>query len=780
METVKEMKKILIFALILVGFSSVVSQVVLVRELLITFYGNELSVGFILASWLFWVGMGSWFLGRRADRIKRGIEVFILTQFLIWLLLPLEILLVRTSKSIIGVGLGEIIGPFPMFYFSFLVLAPLCLVIGFQFALGCRVYNQIIREAPKAIGRVYIYDAIGDMAGGIIFTFLLVYLFHSFHCAFLIGSLNLFAAFLLATIRSTSYIPHHTSHIPHPTSRKPLAILTLLLLALSVYLFSSSKIDNLQDQSTRWRWRGYQLVEERNSIYGNLVTTKRNDQYSFYENGLLSFTTSDREFNEYVTHLTMLEHPKPKKILLVGGGVSGGLQEILKHDPDSVDYVELDPELIRLAKKYLPPSDRKALEDKRVKVHYLDGRLFVKRVKEKYDLVMVNLPDPCTAQLNRCYTREFFKETKDILRDDGIISLGISSKEAYLGEEMGDFNASIYYTLKDVFPNIVAIPGEYLLLFASSSEKVLTYDDGILNRRFTERKIKTDFLTPYHISYQFTPRKISYLLGALEEAKGAKRNFDFQPISYYYDIVLWASYFYPASRKLFASFAKLNVWHFASILAILVFLLILLSRRSPKIRKSFTPLAIATTGFAGITLEVVLILAFQVLYGYLYSRIGLIVALFMVGLTAGALLMIKQLPKIKRNLLVLSRLEGAVAIYALLLPLSLIALSKVKGIYLYPLSQIVFPILVALTGLLVGLEFPLANKIYLRGREVGKAAGLLYGVDLFGSCLGALLASVLLIPILGIIQTCLIVSLFNLSTFILLISISKKEKLSLY
>lgn len=776
------MRKILIFALILVGFSSVVSQVVLVRELLVTFYGNELSIGFILASWLFWVGMGSWFLGRRADRIKRGIEVFILTQFLIWLLLPLEILLVRMSKSIIGVGLGEIIGPFPMLYFSLLVLAPLCLVIGFQFALGCRVYNQIIKEAPKAIGRVYIYDAIGAMSGGIIFTFLLVYFLHSFHCALLIGSLNLLAALLLSITGSSP--PAGEAGVKGQGLRiRRISILTLLFLALSIYLFGSSKIDRFQNQSTKWRWRGYQLVEEKNSIYGNLVTTKRNDQYSFYENGLLSFTTSDREFNEYVTHLTMLEHPRPKKVLLIGGGVSGGLQEILKHNPDSVDYVELDPWLIRMAKNYLPPSDRKALENKRVRVHYLDGRLFVKRanpapagrsgVKEKYDLIMVNLPDPCTAQLNRCYTREFFKETKDILKDDGIISLGISSKEAYLGKEMGDFNASIYYTLKDIFPNIVAIPGEHLLLFASPSEKVLTYDDRILNKRFSERKIETDFLTPYHISYQFTPKKISYLLTSLEEAKGIKKNFDFQPISYYYDIVLWASYFYPASRRLFALFTKLNVWHFASILAILVFLLILLSRRSPRMRRSFTPLAIATTGFAGITLAIVLILAFQVLYGYLYSRIGLIVALFMVGLTLGALLMIKQLPKIKKDLLVLSRLEGAVTIYALLLPFFLIALSKVKGIYLYPLSQIVLPLLVALTGLLVGLEFPLANKLYLNGQEVGKTAGLLYGVDLFGSCLGALLASALLIPILGILQTCLIVSLFNLSTFLLLTSTLK-------
>jgi spermidine synthase len=737
----------------------------LVRELLITFYGNELSIGFILAAWGFWVGLGSWILGRRADRIKKGIDVFILTQFLVWLLLPLEILLVRVSKNIMGIGVGEIIGPLPMLYFSLIVLAPLSLVIGFQFALGCRIYYQMTNKASQTVGRVYIYDAAGNMAGGIIFTFLLIHLLHSWRYALLIGSLNLVGGLLLAVIRFSSSNPLRSS--------RRISIPILLLLILSIYLFGSSKIDKFQDISTKWRWKGFQVVKEKNSIYGNLVITKRGAQYSIYENGLLSFTSSDREFNEYVAHLTMLEHPRPKKVLIIGGGLSGILWEIIKYRPDSVDYVELDPELIRLTKEHFLPYNPMVMKGKGMKVHYLDARLFVKRAKNKYDVIMVNLPDPCTARLNRCYTKEFFREVKAILKDDGIISLGISSKEAYLGKEMAEFNASIYYTLQDIFPNIVAIPGEYLLLLASPGKDILTYQDQILNKRFLERKIKTKFLTPYYITHQFTPDRISYLLSSLEKAKGARKNLDFQPISYYYDTVLWATYFHPAGRKLFASLTKLKVAHFAGPLAILVLLLGSLSKRYPGIRRSFTPLAIATTGFAGITLEIVLILAFQVLYGYLYSRIGLIVALFMAGLAGGAFIMVRQLPKIKKDLSVLARLEGVITIYALLVPLSLIALSKIKGEALYPLAQLVFPVLVILTGLLVGLEFPLANKIYLRGKEVGKTAGLVYGIDLFGSCVGALLASAIFIPILGILQTCLIVALFNLSTFILLASIPK-------
>jgi len=90
----------------------------------------------------------------------------------------------------------------------------------------------------------------------------------------------------------------------------------------------------------------------------------------------------------------------------------------------------------------------------------------------------------------------------------------------------------------------------------------------------------------------------------------------------------------------------------------------------------------------------------------------------------------------------------------------------------------VFAFLPIIAGFIGGFQFPLASKICLKNREVehpdevgevGRWAGFLYGVDLLGSCLGALLASLILIPILGIFQTCLLVSILNFGVLVLLI-----------
>ena len=83
-------------------------------------------------------------------------------------------------------------------------------------------------------------------------------------------------------------------------------------------------------------------------------------------------------------------------------------------------------------------------------------------------------------------------------------------------------------------------------------------------------------------------------------------------------------------------------------------------------------------------------------------------------------------------------------------------------------------ILNLLVGVLTGLEFPLASKIYLQKvRKVAGVAGSLYAADLLGSVLGALFTAILFIPVLGLINTCLVAGMFNLVTFICLLTARK-------
>lgn len=758
------MKKILILALILIGFTSTIAQILLMRELAVVFYGNELSFGVILASWLFWTGMGSSFLGCLADRLRNPIQLFVIIQLFLPLVIFAEIFLVRNIRSILGVEHGVLIGFIPMLLSCFLVLLPLCVIAGFLFTLGCKVYTEAKKEVAPQVGYVYIYDGLGDILGGIVFTYLLVYFFHSFETLSYLFILDLVVTLLILY------------HLPKQIILKSINILLLVLVTLSIFF---NQPDFLHQLSKKLQWKGYNLVETKDSIYGNIAIIREENQYSFYESGLPVFTVPDKVSCEQLIHFPMVMHPDPKHILIIGGGLAGGLTEILKHPETIVHYVELDPMIIDLAKKYLPKEDLQSL--KKCRVHLMDGRLFVKRTDEKFDLIMVNLPDPATAQLNRFYTGEFFKEIKNILKTDGVFSIGVTSDENYLGEELKNFNGCVYKTLKEVFEEVTIVPGVHLLFFASPKEGGLTYDTDVLSQRFMVRGIKTTYVDKYYFPYRLLPDRIAFVKGEIEKYKGPA-NTDFYPICYFYDLVLWSTQFSTSLRIFFNWFAKINLFWIFSLLMVLVIGQILICKKRPQFARNSIPIAIMTTGYAGLSLEIILIFGFQVLYGYIYHRIGMIVASFMLGLVIGTLWMNQRLTKIddKQGIQTLTRIEFSIFMYSLILPLIFLLLSNLRtqaGIFIG--VELLFPILTIITGIFVGLEFPLANKLYISDfHKVGKTAGLIYGFDLFGACLGGLLSTILFIPILGIFQTCVICGLLNLASFILVLRLGGRGQKS--
>jgi len=165
------------------GFTGALAQVILIRELLVTFYGNELSIGIILANWIILESVGSFFLGRIGNKSNRSIKVYVVLQFAIAVLLPLVVYGARVVKNMLGIPPGEMVGLFPIFYASLLLLAPLSLAGGAQFTIGCRIYSDLTKEASPSIARVYIYEAIGAMVGGLLLTFLIIPYFHSIEVA---------------------------------------------------------------------------------------------------------------------------------------------------------------------------------------------------------------------------------------------------------------------------------------------------------------------------------------------------------------------------------------------------------------------------------------------------------------------------------------------------------------------------------------------------------------------------------------------------------------------
>jgi hypothetical protein len=147
---VRRTRGVLSFGFLLMGSSFTVTQGLLIREMLVAFFGNELSIGLFLGNWLILEAIGSGLLGRLADRWGGRAPSFAALQVLYALFLPLCLCAVCSSRTIVGAIPGEGVGLVPIYWASFLILAPLALVDGAMFAFGCRTYARLVREGASS------------------------------------------------------------------------------------------------------------------------------------------------------------------------------------------------------------------------------------------------------------------------------------------------------------------------------------------------------------------------------------------------------------------------------------------------------------------------------------------------------------------------------------------------------------------------------------------------------------------------------------------------------
>ena len=748
------MEKRLSFALFLVGFAAIVGQILLIRELLVVFYGNELSTAIILASWLIWTSLGSATLGRISDAIPNKQRVFALIQLLLSLLLPMSILAVRLSKIIWSIPVGEIVDLGRMMSISFAILAPFCFLSGFLFALGCSLHSETTGARGRSVGVVYLIEAIGSGVGGVAFTALFVHSLNHLQASFVVSVLLVLSSMFL----SLHALENKGSRVWVWVSGSVL-IGFLMILALQ-----GEKWEMI---SRGWGWKGYRLIASEDTPYGNLTAVSAEGQMSFYENGLWMFTYPDLLTAEESVHFALLEHPEPHRILLIGGGISSSLAQVLKHPSVSwVDYVELDPRVIEMGRRMLPREAVKALDDSRVHLIHTDGRKYIKTTESLYDVVIVNLPDPMTAQLNRFYTVDFFQEVRRITIPGGIFSLSITSSENIIGVTLAQLLNSLYRSMAVAYQDILVLPGATAHFFGSMEAGILVSDPQVLVNRIRQRNLGLKYVRDYYLLFNLSRDRLAYFQGILEAAEGTRINRDLTPSCYFYDIIHWSAQYTPRLKKIFLFIGRIQLRWYILMVAILTALFFGLARRKAQ-EKALKPTllyACFVTGYSEMTLNVLLILVFQILYGYVYYKIAILITAYMIGLILGTWHITPFVERTRKPLRILMSIQGGLAIYAIAL-LGIIILfhnapplSRTSSI-----MEVGFPLLTLVAGYLGGLHFPLANGIYLAGgKEVGKVASLVYGMDLVGSSVGALSAGIIFLPVLGITDTLYLITAFNL------------------
>lgn len=175
--------------------------------------------------------------------------------------------------------------------------------------------------------------------------------------------------------------------------------------------------------------------------------------------GVVQATERDEfAYQEMITHLAMMSHQNPQKVLVVGGGDGGCVREVLKHKSvQRVDLVEIDRTVIDLSLKYLPEmskylngyesEDQESKNDPRVHVHICDGFKYLAEHTDQYDIIISDTSDP-DGPAEQLFGKNYFQLLNQALTSQGVIAMQ-ASENIWLRL---DILKSLQETCSEVFP----------------------------------------------------------------------------------------------------------------------------------------------------------------------------------------------------------------------------------------------------------------------------------------------------------------------------------------
>lgn len=722
---------ILRISLLILGLSAMATQVVMIREALTLFNGNELIIGLFLGLWMILTALGS-FLGAKVLTVTgygirvsgKGLRVpkirkanlkspnHPITKYPLLLLLSIIPLPTLFSLSLLRFNLipaGIMAGLGQTTLVLSLALLPFCLVSGMLFPI--LVEDLSSTKGKNLLHEAYALDSAGSILGALLFSLVFIFILGP------VESLMVLAIFSFIVVVVWGWIDSHWS-------------LVIGALVIGGIYIAVCLIIDLPDKYDEDLFMGQEVIEVRSSPFGKLAVTKMGEDLNFYENGVPLATGEDPVLREESVHYGMLLHPEPRRVLLISGGIGGAISEILKYPVEKIDYIEINPWLMQLVNKY-----QAFPEAERVNYIFKDPRTFLLKNSGKYDVILLNTPDPSSVELNRFYTSEFFDLLKNRLNPGGILSLSIPAAGNYMNESSRMMHSVYYNTLLMVFNHIRIIPGGKDYFIASDTPLDQSF---LLN--YQARGLDNIYVNPSYISEELQKFRAEQIeMNLLTETD---INSDTKPYIFSSFLKHWLSQF------------KVNYRIIPSMIA--VFLVIVFIFLGP------VNLGVFTCGFTSAALEFLLLIWFQVIFGFIYQMTGLIFAMFMAGMAIGSFFRHKIIKNSTfGNFL---GLQGAMALFSALVATIFLHFSSSPLLHFsssLALKSLMLLIMVMVftTGLLMGMQFSLSAN--LRKSDIIQSSGESFSADLLGSAFGILLASVYLVPQFGLIVTGLILAGLN-------------------
>lgn len=682
------------YSLLVLGFSAMVIQVLVIRQAMVVFQGNELVIGLALGLWMLLTALGSRLSGHYLSAPSLHLLMAIFSF--------LAVFMVTWGRYLL-VGPGIMAGLDTTVLVLAIALLPFCMVSGMLFPLLSELFSD--KNDKINLHRAYALESAGSLAGGLLFSLVMVMYLHTWQSLAVVMALNLLAAAVILWKMQKRFAAYF------------LAGAIVSLAAVSIFLNPLNMLEKIF-------YRGQDVIHQQDTPYGRIVVTRLDDQINIYSNGTPMSQTNDVISREEQVHYTMMTRPRAERVLMISGGTGGALEEVLKYPLVTVDYLEPDPFLMEVMEKYagLPGNER-------LRIINQDPVRYIAGCDEKYDVILQNAPAPASGLLNRLYTSNHIHQLKRCLEPDGVLQISLPGGANYLSEEALVLHSVVYQSLKKEFLLVGLVPGGRSYFMAGDD-----LPNKMLGQLYAESGIENLYVNPNYINEWQLGQRSQKIMEQLDDAPEANTNV--KPLGYYLLVREWLKQFF------------VPVWVIPAILclALIAFIFTL----GP------LNLGLFSGGLSAASAEFMLLLWLQATYGYVYQMAGLVFTAFMAGLVLGAWV----LPGRNRQFTFRTFLLFLLLMSAYLLLLTgFIYLSENAGLAGWLNLALIF-FLILTGGAITGLQYTAAIRI--RPSMALKNASLSYSADLYGSALGALLVSVFCLPLMGMYWTGMSLAAFSL------------------
>lgn len=290
------------------------------------------------------------------------------------------------------------------------LVAIIGILIGLEIPLLMRILQDRL-DFKDLVSQVFTFDYVGALLASLLFPLVLVPYLGLIRTSFLFGLFNLgVAVWTIHLFRN---------ELPYKNTLKSTAY--LLIFALVCGFAFADKLMGIAEAAT------FQdpVIYSTSTPYQRIVLTGNSKDLRLFLNGNLQFSSRDEyRYHEALVHPAMASINAPKDILVLGGGDGLAVRELLKYPSvQTITLVDLDKEMTVLFKNQgmLTRLNQNSLNNSKVKVIINDAFIWLRTIPEKFDLAIIDFPDPSNYSLGKLYSDTFYKTLKNVLKPDGMV-----------------------------------------------------------------------------------------------------------------------------------------------------------------------------------------------------------------------------------------------------------------------------------------------------------------------------------------------------------------------